>query len=79
MAIPERDTVYSSDGTNRTTYTRESSATGWFLGIIVALALMAIVVRVRLRLVSVPVNRGAVRQARVQVPVLARPVSVLLV
>lgn len=42
MAIPERDTVYSSDGTTRTTYTRESSATGWFVGIIVALALLAI-------------------------------------
>ncbi len=42
MAAPERDTVYSSDGTTRTTYTRESSATGWFVGIIVALALLAI-------------------------------------
>jgi len=42
MAVPERDTVYSSDGTTRTTYTRESSATGWFVGIIVALALLAI-------------------------------------
>src|SRR6187551_1916852 len=41
MAVPERDTVYSSDD-NRTTYTRESSATGWFVGIIVALALLAI-------------------------------------
>jgi hypothetical protein len=42
MAVPERDTVYSSDDTTRTTYTRESSATGWFVGIIVALALLAI-------------------------------------
>ena len=45
MAVPERDTVYSADdGVNRTTttYTRESSATGWFVGIIVALALLAI-------------------------------------
>ena len=44
MAVPERDTVYTNDGTNRTstTYTRESSATGWFVGIIVALALLAI-------------------------------------
>lgn len=44
MAVPERDTVYTTDGTNRTTptYTRESSATGWFVGIIVALALLAI-------------------------------------
>lgn len=41
MAVPERDTVYSSDD-NRTVYTRESSATGWFVGIIVALALLAI-------------------------------------
>ncbi|MGN6489832.1 MAG: hypothetical protein ACTHLT_18690 [Devosia sp.] len=43
MAAPDRDTVYTTDGTtNRTTYTRESSATGWFVGIIVALALLAI-------------------------------------
>ena len=42
MAIPERDTVYSNDGTNKTVYSRESSATGWFVGIIVALALLAI-------------------------------------
>ena len=41
MATPERDTVYSNDG-NRTVYTRESSGTGWFVGIIVALALLAI-------------------------------------
>jgi hypothetical protein len=42
MAAPERDTVYSSDDLNRTVYTRESSATGWFVGIVVALALLAI-------------------------------------
>ena len=42
MATPERDTVYSSDGTNRTVYTRESNGTGWFVGIIVVLALLAI-------------------------------------
>lgn len=41
MAIPERDTVYTNDG-NRTVYTRESNGTGWFVGIIVALALLAI-------------------------------------
>jgi len=44
MATPDRDTVYTTDGVNRTstTHTRESSATGWFVGIIVALALLAI-------------------------------------
>lgn len=44
MAIPERDTVYTNDGnrTDRTVYSRESSSTGWFVGIIVALALLAI-------------------------------------
>ena len=42
MANPDRDTVYSNDGVNRTTYTRESNSTGWFVGIIVALALLAI-------------------------------------
>lgn len=44
MAIPERDTVYTNDGnrTDKTIYTRESSSTGWFVGIIVALALLAI-------------------------------------
>lgn len=42
MAIPERDTVYTNDGTNKSVYTRESSSTGWFVGIIVALALLAI-------------------------------------
>ncbi len=46
MAIPERDTVYTPPGTTRTeptpVYTRESNATGWFVGIIVALALLAI-------------------------------------
>jgi hypothetical protein len=41
MATPERDTVYNRD-TNRTVYTRESNGTGWFVGIIVALALLAI-------------------------------------
>jgi hypothetical protein len=42
MANPDRD-VYSNDGTtNRTVYSRESSSTGWFVGIIVALALLAI-------------------------------------
>ncbi len=41
MALPDRDNVYSNDG-NRTVYTRESSGTGWFVGIIVALALLAI-------------------------------------
>jgi hypothetical protein len=41
MAIPERDPVYTNDS-NRTVYTRESSGTGWFVGIIVALALLAI-------------------------------------
>jgi hypothetical protein len=42
MATPERDTVYTTDGTNRSVYTRESNSTGWFVGIIVALALLAI-------------------------------------
>lgn len=41
MATPERDTVYTHDG-DRTVYTRESNGTGWFVGIIVALALLAI-------------------------------------
>jgi hypothetical protein len=41
MAIPERDTVYSTNNTDRV-FTRESSSTGWFVGIIVALALLAI-------------------------------------
>ena len=42
MATPDRDTVYSNDGVNRTVYTRESNSTAWFVGIIVALALLAI-------------------------------------
>ena len=42
MANPDRDTVYTNDGTNKTVYSRESSSTGWFVGIIVALALLAI-------------------------------------
>ena len=42
MATPDRDTVYTTDGTNRTVYTRENNSTGWFVGIIVALALLAI-------------------------------------
>jgi hypothetical protein len=41
MATPERDTGYTNDGT-RTVYTRESNGTGWFVGIIVVLALLAI-------------------------------------
>ena len=42
MANPDRDTVYSNDGVNRTVLTRENNSTGWFVGIIVALALLAI-------------------------------------
>jgi hypothetical protein len=42
MAVPDRDTIYSAETPNQTVYTRESSATGWFVGIIVALALLAI-------------------------------------
>lgn len=42
MANPDRDTVYTNDGVNRTIYSRESNSTGWFVGIIVALALLAI-------------------------------------
>lgn len=43
MSMPERDTVYTTNrDANRTVYTRESSATGWFVGIVVALALLAI-------------------------------------
>ncbi|HTN60564.1 MAG TPA: hypothetical protein VL147_03320 [Devosia sp.] len=41
MATPERDNLYSNDS-NRTVYTRESNGTGWFVGIIVVLALLAI-------------------------------------
>lgn len=41
MATTERDTVYTNDG-NRTVYTRESNGTGWLVGIIVVLALLAI-------------------------------------
>lgn len=41
MATPESDNVYTSDA-NRTVYSRESNGTGWFVGIIVALALLAI-------------------------------------
>ena len=42
MANTDRDTVYTNDGVNRTVYTRENNSTGWFVGIIVALALLAI-------------------------------------
>lgn len=42
MATPDRDTVYTTNGADRTIYTRESNSTGWFVGIIVALALLAI-------------------------------------
>jgi hypothetical protein len=42
VADPDRDTVYTNDGVNRNIYTRESNSTGWFVGIIVALALLAI-------------------------------------
>ena len=42
MAAQDRDPLYTNDGVNRTVYTRESSSTGWFVGIIVALALLAI-------------------------------------
>ena len=42
MANPDRETVYTNDGVNRNIYTRESNSTGWFVGIIVALALLAI-------------------------------------
>ena len=41
MAVPDRDTVYNRED-NRAVYTREGSGTGWFIGIIVALALLAI-------------------------------------
>lgn len=41
MAIGDRDPTYTTE-TERTVYTRESSSTGWFVGIIVALALLAI-------------------------------------
>ena len=41
MATPDRDSVYTNDE-NRTVYTRERSGTGWFVGIIVVLALLAI-------------------------------------
>ena len=42
MSMPERDTVYTTDRSTRPVVTRESSATGWFVGIVVALALLAI-------------------------------------
>jgi hypothetical protein len=44
MAAPDRDNYYTRDGTERTTtvYRSESNATAWFVGIIVALALLAI-------------------------------------
>ena len=41
MATTERETITNSDGTT-TTYTRESRGTGWFVGVIVVLALLAI-------------------------------------
>lgn len=41
MASPERDNYYTADRTERT-YVRESNSTAWFVGIIVALALLAI-------------------------------------
>jgi hypothetical protein len=41
MAAPERDNYYATDRTDRTVV-RESNATAWFVGIIVALALLAI-------------------------------------
>lgn len=39
MAIPEHDSTYTN---RRTVYSSESSSSGWFIGIIVALALLAI-------------------------------------
>lgn len=42
MATPDRDNLYTTTGEDRTVYTRESNGTGWFVGIIVALALIAI-------------------------------------
>jgi hypothetical protein len=42
MATPERDTVYTKDASTRAAPARESNSTGWFVGIIVALALLAI-------------------------------------
>lgn len=42
MAHVDRDTTYRNDGVNRTVHTRETNSTGWFVGIIVALALLAI-------------------------------------
>lgn len=44
MANPDRDNPYSTDESNRTNiYSRDrSSATGWFVGIVVVLALIAI-------------------------------------
>ena len=42
MAAQDRDPLHTNDGINRTVYTRESNSTGWFVGIIVALALLAI-------------------------------------
>lgn len=41
MATPDRNT-YNDGSTSRTVYSRESNSTAWFVGIIVALALLAI-------------------------------------
>jgi hypothetical protein len=42
MTNNDRDTVYTNNNTERSVYTRDSNGTGWFVGIIVALALLAI-------------------------------------
>lgn len=43
MATQERDPLYPNDSATRTTiYNRESNSTAWFVGIIVALALLGI-------------------------------------
>jgi hypothetical protein len=42
MSTPDRDNLYTATDDRRTVYTREGSGTGWFVGIIVALALIAI-------------------------------------
>jgi len=42
MAIPDRDALYTKDDTTHIVNVREGNSTGWFVGIIVALALLAI-------------------------------------
>jgi cytoskeletal protein RodZ len=42
MAVPDQDAAYSASQLNQHVHTRGSSTTGWFVGIVVAVALLAI-------------------------------------